>query len=360
MTPVLHPYQSDCVTMVARRWSSGSLRVLLCLPTGGGKTVVGARIAANEVQQGGRVLFLTHTAEIVHQSVRKLQTEGLTVGVIRSGDDRSNPFAPVQVATVQTLTARGQQSLPVAPTLVIVDECHHAAAGTFRSVLAWFPAARLLGLTATPWRLDGKDLGRHFDHAILGATPAQLVDLGHLAPLDILDYGVPDLSRCRIRLHDYHPTDVVHALNTAPLRARVVRSYLDNCPGALGVMFATGIRHSRSLVADFNAAGIPAEHIDGASKDRGAILRRFESGETLVLSNCSLLTEGVDIPDAKACLMVRPTLSTTLYLQQQGRVRRPSGESALLLDHSGNYATHAHPDRSRDYSQQPVVIRRAA
>jgi superfamily II DNA or RNA helicase len=357
----LRPYQVEAIERVRSAIRAGHRRVCLVAPTGSGKTVIAAHIVDSAVARGGSVLFLAHRRELVGQTCDKLGAIGVRHGVIMADDRRADPGAPVQVASVQTLVRR---TLPSA-TVLIVDECHHTRAKTWASIVDAYPSTPLVGLTATPWRGDGKGLASAFDASVVVSTPAKLVEAGWLVPVDGFSYDAPRID-ARMRGGDFASDDLDTWADSAPAKivlGHIVPRWQQTAGGLRTVAFAVNIRHSRSIVAAFTDAGVAAEHLDGSTPkgERDAILSRLHSGETTVVGNCNVLTEGWDEPALGCIVMARPTASLGLYLQMVGRGRRPSPGKALirLHDHAGNAMRHGDPDAPQDYDLTADLVRDA-
>jgi DNA repair protein RadD len=351
----LRPYQSDAIARLDDRIAAGVRRVLLVAPCGAGKTTIAASIIRARVRGGERVLFLAHRRELIAQAYRRLLDLGLDeeqVGVIMASDPRRRPAAPVQVASVDTLRQRAKPPADV----VFVDEAHRALARSYRDIAAAYPAAIHLGLTATPYRADGKGLGDAYDDLLVVASPRQLIDEGFLVEPRVMTVppaALPDLSRVRVRGGDYDEGALSDAVNQRTLVGNIVEHWKRHAPGVRTVVFAVSIAHSIHLVERFREAGIAAEHLDGSTPavERDAILARLESGATLVVSNCGVLCEGWDQPPVKCAVLARPTKSTGLYLQQSGRILRPwNDQRAIVLDHAGCAIDHGLPHEERAFS----------
>lgn len=353
MTLALRPYQVEAIEEVRNRFRAGARKTLIILPTGGGKTVVGASIIHSAVQRQSRVLFLAHRRELIQQTADKLRRFGVRHGVIMAGEPQALQH-PVQVASIQTLARRRDALKSV--DLIFFDEAHHAAAGTYTDVLQWFPAAKVLGLTATPWRLDGRGLGDIFDAHVIVRTPRQLRDEGFLVSVGGWEFEAIDTSRARVQRGDFAVKDMADEAVKPRVVGDIVEEWLRYAAGKRTVVFCVNVEVSRLIAEKFRAAGVAAEHVDGemATPERDGILRRLRSGETKVVCNCNVLTEGFDCPELEVCVLARPTLSTALYLQMVGRVLRPAPgkESARIHDHSGCLAAHGHPFADRDYSPE--------
>lgn len=309
---------------------------ILVAPTGSGKTVMGAAI----IETIGRpTQWLAHRKELVEQAAEQLRAFGLHVGIIMAGH-QPDPSALVQVASIQTLAKR---QIPHAD-LIMIDEAHHAVAKTYETVLSALPDAALLGMTATPFRLDGSGLGDVFGRLIVAAHADELVAGGSLIAPRVFVPNEPDLAGVKKTTGDFSPSALGTKLNRPGLVADVVEQWIRHAFGRRTVAFACNVKHSQAIVAAFNKVNIPAEHLDGkvTKKERAAILERLRSGETLVVSNCGIVSEGFDLPDLSAVIIARPTESLCLHLQMVGRVMRPSPGKvdAIVLDHAGNHLRH--------------------
>lgn len=338
---ILRNYQTDALHRLRSEFKRGARSVILCMPTGSGKTVVAAEIMRGAVEKGHRALFIVHRVELVDQAVTRLADFGVPAGeiVARRDEDRTHH---VQVASIMTLINR---TLPPAD-VVFVDEAHHAAATTYRSILKNYPTQWIIGLTATPCRLDGAPLRPPFERIVEGATTAQLVEAGVLVNPAIYSHPHPNLEGLRVIGGDYDQEELAKRVETAKHVGDLVKHWLKFEPRRT-VAFAVRVIHSRMIVDDFCSAGVAAEHLDGSTpaKERAAILARLRSGETAIVSNCMVLGEGYDLPELECAIMARPTASFTLYRQMLGRIMRtaPGKTGAILLDHAGNFLKHGWP-----------------
>ncbi len=356
MTVTLRQYQVDAIEAVRRELAAGRRCVLLCAPTGAGKTVMFSAMVAAALAKGKRVLVLVHRRELVDQAVDKLRALGIEPGVILAGVT-PRPELPVQVASIQTLGAVREKvrCRPLPPAdLVIPDEAHHAVSGTWKRLLAEYPKATIVGATATPWRTDKLGLADIFETHVVAATVAELIANGSLCEYDVRAYDAPDLHEVPIVGGDFHQGKLALACNTTVHVGEVVGEYLGYGRGRRALLFAVSVEGSRAIVAEFLAKGVRAEHVDGTTPklERAAILRRLAAGETQVVSNVGCFTEGFDCPGIEICILDRPTMSLSLFLQMVGRGLRPApGKArALLVDHGGNFLRHGLPDDDRDYS----------
>ena len=316
---------------------------LLVSPTGSGKTVIATAIMQEYARDLKSVLFIVHRREIVNQTSDKLHDLGIAHGIIMAGKT-PRLLERVQVAAVQTLHARAIRSnridLPDAD-LLIFDEAHHAPAKTYQAIIDRYPNAKILGLTATPCRGDGRGLGGVFDALIELPQVPDLIDLGHLVKTRTYAPVPPDLKGIRTVAGDYAQNQLAERVNTDRLVGDIVTHWLKYGERRKTVAFAVDVAHSIHIRDQFIAAGVRAEHIDGTTpnEERDESLARLGRGEIDVVSNCMVLTEGWDCPEVGCCILARPTKQLGLYRQMIGRVLRPApGKTdAIILDHSGAY-----------------------
>lgn len=347
VAPELRPYQVGVIDRVAAEIVAGHRKPLIVSPTGSGKTVIAAAIIAAD---GRRVLVIAHRREIIGQTVAKLYAAGVDAGIIQAGFP-PRPEQPVQVASIQTLHARAIRSrkidMPPADILVI-DEAHHARAATYLAVIAAYPGAIVIGLTATPCRRDGLGLGNIFDVLIEAPQVAALIEQKALVPSRVYAPSTPDLDGVRVERGDYVEAQLAARVNRAELVGDIGTHWLKLGGRRPTVCFATGVEHSVAIRNEFRRLGVMAEHIDGSTpaEEREAILRGLASGAVELVTNCMVLTEGWDCPDIGTLILARPTKSLGLFRQMIGRVLRPApGKTdAIILDHSGAVFVHGLPE----------------
>ena len=351
MTVVLRPYQQRVIDETRQAYRDRHRAVLLCLPTGGGKTFTASTIVHGAAGKGNVTWWLCHRRELASQASQTFHSIGIPHGMVQAGRV-ANPGASVQVASIQTIVRRLDELPP--PDLIVFDECHHIGAASWDAIFHRFPRARVLGLTATPWRLDGQGLGRWFSHMVSGPTTAELIEGGSLSPYRLFAPARPDLSGVTMTGGDYQRGALAKAMDKPQIVGDAISHYQSLCPGKRAVVFAAGVENSQNIAAQFNAAGIVAEHVDGTMPAdlRDAAVDRFRRGETLILSNADLFGEGFDVPAIEAAILLRPTKSLSLHLQQVGRALRPceGKEHAIILDHAGNSLAHGLPDDPREWS----------
>jgi len=318
-------------------------------------TVIAGSIIEGAAAVGQHVLFLAHRRELINQSYRKLLDFGVSeaeVGVLMGNDPRRRPGAKVQVASIDTLRNRAKPRAD----LVFIDECHRALSRSYRDVAAHYPNAVHLGLTATPYRADGRGLGHAYEELVVVASLPELIEQGYLVEPRVFTVPreqLPDLTSVRVRAGDYDGKGLEDAVNRKALIGNIVEHWMQLARGKRTVAFAVSVEHSKQIARRFRDAGIPAEHLDGntPTDERDAILARLGAGSTVVVSNVGVLCEGTDIPALKCAILARPTKSTGLYLQQAGRILRPwNDEGAIVLDHAGCAVEHGLPQDEREFS----------
>lgn len=329
---------------------AGQRRIIFQLATGGGKTAVIARMAKTSSDQGMRTWFIVHRRELIKQSLKAFELEGIHAGVVANGWPQI-ANASTQICMVQSMK-RAQYFKR--PNILAIDEAHHCCANSYAKVYNAQPQAFKIGLTATPERLDGRGLKDFFDHIVKGPSISNLIDAGFLSNYKLFAPAGIDLKGVRSRMGDYVKGDLNVVVNKPTITGDAIKEYLKLAPGKRAVVFCVSVDHSKSVCQQFNEAGIKAEHIDGESSgiERDGAIERFERGETLILCNVELFGEGFDLPAIEVAVLLRPTQSLTLYLQQIGRALRPfpGKESAIILDHANNCERHGLPDEERDWS----------
>jgi superfamily II DNA or RNA helicase len=320
-------------------------RVLGVLSTGGGKTMIFCAICMKVVANGKRVVIIVHRIELVRQISRTLSTFGVRHGVIAPGC----PFfdRPVQIAMVQTLSRRLDE-MP-RPDLLIVDEAHHATAGTYLRVAEEWKGIHTLGVTASPQRMDGRGLGDVFDVIVEGPPMRKLIEEGWLSTYRYYAaQGVADLSKLRTKMGDYVVADVLAVLDNKAVTGGVEENYRKFLDGKPAVAFCASVEHARHVAAEFREKGWKAASVDGAMDPdaRRDTIASIGDGRLNVLTSCELISEGLDIPVVQGAILLRPTQSLAVFLQQVGRVLRPKpdGSAAIILDHVGNVTRHGMPD----------------
>lgn len=349
MTPTLRPYQ-DKIILEARKYMMAGVRsILVQSPTGSGKTLLTAKMLKTSADKGMPSWFINHRRELIRQSITTFGTVGVNHGVIANGwmEDRRQL---IQIGSVQTMARRLNAQFKT-PKLIIWDECHHLAAAGWAKIFEAYPNAFHIGLTATPERLDGRGLGKFFKVMINGPSVRWLIDNGYLCDYKLYAPSSVNMTGIHNRMGDFDKKETESAVDKPTITGDAIAHYKKYGTGKRAVVFCVSVEHSKRVVSQFIAAGIPAEHVDGETDltVRDGAIRRFTNGEIKVLSNVDLFGEGFDLPSLEVAILLRPTQSLGLYLQQVGRALRPHpGKShAIILDHAGNCERHGLPDEER-------------
>lgn len=356
---LLRDYQEASIAALRGSFQRGRRSPLLVSPTGSGKTVMFSHLTHKLVENGKRIAILNHREELTEQISRALVLAGVRHGVIAAGM-QYDPRPLAHVASVFTLARR--LATVQTPDYVVIDEAHHCIAGsTWGNVINHWrlvnPALRIIGVTATPERLSGEGLGQVFDDMVLGPTTAELIESGWLAPYRMFAPPVAqqaDLSGLHSRAGDFVKGEAAAVMDKPAIIGSAVAHYRQHCNGAPAVAFCVSVEHAQHVAAQFQSQGFRAASVDGTMEKatRRAIVRDFGAGQLNVLTSCDLVSEGFDVPGIVGALLLRPTQSMGLYLQQVGRALRlsPGKSHAVILDHVGNSARHGLPDEARDWS----------
>lgn len=356
----LRDYQQMAVESVRDSYRAGRRRTLLVLPTGGGKTICFSYIAAGVAKNQKRVLIIAHRRELLRQISAALTKVGVPHGMLMGGST-GIPRANVIVASVFTLANR-LKHFP-APDLIIGDEAHHFTPdSSWGKVVAAFPKARVLGVTATPERLDGKGLGVLFEDMVIGPTVAELTEQEYLSPADVYAPSKPDMQGVHTRMGDFVKAELEQVMDRPSITGSAVAHYTKLAAGKKAIAFCVSVKHAQMVAEDFRNAGYASAHIDGGMTEgeRDGVLKDFERGKIQILTSCDLVSEGFDLPAVEVAILLRPTQSLSLYLQQCGRAIRPAPgkDKTIILDHAGNTARHGFIDEPREWTLDQDVIKR--
>ena len=335
-TQTLRPYQQQARERIHAEWENGHTRTLLVLPTGTGKTIVFASVAADQVRAGDRVLILAHRGELLEQAADKLQrSTGLVSAVEKADATCLNTWFRVVVGSVQTLqrTARLERFPHDYFGTIIIDEAHHAITDGYRRILDYFGSARVLGVTATPDRGDMRNLGEVFDSLAFEYKLTDAIKEGYLCR--IMAQTIPlklDISSVTMSGGDYAVGDLGTALD--PYLEQIAAEMAQRCKGRKTVVFLPLIKTSQKFRDLLNSHRFRAAEVNGQSADRKEVLADFDAGKYNVLCNSMLLTEGWDCPSVDCVVVLRPTKVRSLYSQMVGRGTRlsPGKTDLLLLD----------------------------
>ena len=356
MNKVLRDYQKNCYSSILG-YLSRNISCVLCLPTGAGKTVIASSVVSILAERNLMILITVHRRELLRQMSASLSAVEVDHGILAAGERPSDHL--VQIASIDTLRARLNKGNLVERLdqvrLLVIDEAHHAASASWTMVASACRRAVRLGLTATPWRLDGKPLAHLFDGVVRGPTIRDLTADGYLVPARVI--APPndlDLSTVRKVAGDYHQGQLAELIDTDIRTRTAVRAYGKWLPGRPAIAFCVSVDHCHHVASAFMAAGWRARPVDGSMSmdERDAAIGGLATGATQVLTSCQIVSEGTDIPECAGAILMRPTLSCGLHLQQVGRTLRTAAgkASATIIDLAGNCAAHGLPEQERTWS----------
>lgn len=348
----LREYQLELVQNI-REGLSTDKRIVAVSPTGSGKTVTFASIAVEAAKRGHRVLITTHRREIQRQTLSKLYELGVVAGQIASGVPMMKSYN-IQVGMIGTLIHRMDKL--DRPNLIIVDECHHAQAGTWKRVLEYWGNVPTIGFTATPVRFDGKGLGSDglFLKIVEGKTIRWLVKNGYLSYPLMYRHPNEVTMEFKKKGNDFDTKEQEIVFSRGTVLGDVLEHYKKYLDGKPTVAFCPTVEHSRLTAQMFCEAGYNAISVSGdmPDKERDAAIAGLANGSVQIITSCDVISEGMDVPGIVGCILLRRTLSLSLYLQQTGRALRPApGKThAIILDHAGNYKIHGSVLADREWS----------
>lgn len=359
MPIVLRDYQAADVEGIRDAFRQRHRSVLYVLPTGGGKTVVLSHIAELSARKGSSIMIVAHRRELIRQASAALRGFGIPHGIIAPGAPETADG--VQVAMVGSLASRLRRR-PDAyrADVLIIDEAHHATPGSqWGQVAEHFHDARLLGVTATPRRLDGRGLGvaagGFFEHMHCGPSVSDLIQRGHLVrPVTYGPKQPIDLSSVKVVCGDFSISQLEGAVDTPTITGDAIVEYRRHLHRQPAIAFCVSVAHAVHVAEEFQSAGYRAAMLSGdtepASRER--MIADLGAGELDVLTACDVISEGTDIPRVAGVIQLRPTKSESLYLQQVGRGLRPypGKHACIVLDHAGNIWQHGSIVDDRDWS----------
>lgn len=357
MDEILRGYQHTIIDKVLRNLSN-SKAVMVQMPTGTGKTTVMAslvRTYLKKVEPNKRILIVVHRKELVEQIYLRLRKFGIVAGIIMSGEDYE-PTKQVQVASISTLIRK--KEIPLNISLVIIDEAHHILANTYLGLLKGYKDSKVLGLTATPIRLNGEGFNYIFDSLICSESIEWFISKNYLSQykhLALLDESINTVNIDSVK-KDYDQKSLSELMQSERKIANVLAAYQRYSMGRKTIVFCVDIKHMNKLSEKFSNEGIDNRCIDSFTKKdvRESILKKFREGQISVLFNVNIFTEGFDCPDIETVILARPTKSLSLYIQQIGRVLRyKSGNYGLILDCGNLISEHGSILSNQNWSLDP-------
>ena len=334
----LRDYQQDIVNRIRMEYMQHNAPVVV-LPCGGGKSCIIAHIAAAATTKKNRVLTLVHRIELCEQLKNTYTEWGVDMKLC-------------DIGMVQTLSRR-LGKLPDYD-FIITDENHHAPCTTYKKIYEFYPKAKRLGVTATPCRLDGTGLIDTNDSIIVGVGAKWLISNKYLAPYKYFAPRIQaDFTAVKIDKGDYDTNETAKIMDKPKIYGDIISEYKRLANGKQTIIYCCNVAHSVNTAAEFNNAGIKTAHVDGTTPkdERKRIFDAFKNGKITALTNCNLFSEGIDITGCECCLLLRPTLSLTLYIQSAMRcMRYAPGKTAIIIDCVGNVFKHDLPDAEREWS----------
>lgn len=356
--------QKDNKEKIYESWKKNR-SVMLQMPTGTGKTrlfssiIKDIRFYSLNHQLDISCLIMVHRMELIDQIVKTLQDHyDLESGIIQAGF-RQNSELWLQVASVQTLSRRLDKWSDKAFDFIIVDEAHHVPADSYMKIIRAFPKAKILGVTATPYRLSGEGFTDIFDELIISPSVKEFIDMGVLSKYDY--YSVRPNSEIQREINgirhfqagDYTEAEMTRVCDNDRIRAQVVETYQKYANGKKGIIYTINKEHNYNLCEDFKEHGIKAVAIDSgtSSEMRAQYINDFKNGFVDIICNVNIFSEGFDCPDIEFVQLARPTQSLSMFLQQVGRGLRISEgkEKCIFLDNVGLYNRFGFPSSKRKW-----------
>ena len=347
----LREYQTEAIDNLRNSLQKGSRSPLLVMPTGAGKTVVFAEISKRLRKNKHNVLILVHRKELIDQASKKLKAIKVSHGIIAANYQPKN--SSIQIASVQTLVRRLNTN-KFTPHYIIIDEAHHAAAGSWDKILTNFSDAYRIGCTATPVRLDGRGLKDYFDDLIPSYSISKLIEQKYLAPYKV--YAPPlnlNLKKVKVLGGDFQKKDLEEKMEQRNIVGDAVQQYKKHADGLPAIAFCISVKHAEKVCKRFNDAGYKSAivHGDMPLKQREEVIGGLGNGKIQVLTSVDVISEGTDCPNVSVAILLRATKSEGLYLQQVGRILRPQeNKTAIILDHVNATRTHGFVDDEREWS----------
>ena len=335
----LYDYQQRLVERARQAYIDGYKAPCIVSPCGSGKSVVIAEIARMTTLKGNRVLFLVHRRELIDQIKNTFEKNGVDTSLVHFG-------------MVQTVVRR-LDKIPK-PDLIITDENHHSLAASYKKIYEHFNDVLRLGFTATPIRLNGSGLGDVNDILIEEVNAKWLIENGYLAPYKYYAPKLIDTEKLKLnRLREFSSTSINEAMQEKTIYGDAIKHYKQLADGEQAIAYCHSVEASKRTAEAFRQHGINAVHLDAKTpkSERDEIIRKFRNREIRILCNVDLIGEGFDVPDCSTVIMLRPTQSLSLYIQQAMRgMRYRLGKTSIIIDHVDNVRRHGLPDMEREWS----------
>ena len=337
----LREYQTELINNIRASVRKGHRAIVSVLGCGGGKSIIQAEISRSATAKRNRVLFLVHRQELCQQISNTFSAQGVDMALC-------------SVSMVQTVSRHLDRILT--PQLIITDEAHHSTAATYRKIYDAFPEALRLGFTATPCRLNHGGLGEVYDDLITSVSTQWLIENHYLAPYKYYSVKLADTSGLHVRAGEYKADEVAELMQSREIYGGTVEQWEKLAKGKKTIVYCASVEASRLTAEEFCKAGYTAASLDGTTdkEERQSVMERFRNGDIMILCNMDLFGEGLDVPDCECTVLLRPTQSLTLYIQQSMRsMRYMTGKTAIIIDHVGNCYLHGLPDDDREWTLEP-------
>ena len=357
---ILRPYQEKLISDVRLELQRGNRGVLMQSATGSGKTATTAYMISEAFKRGKSVWFIVHREELIKQSSLAFEKINLSHGIVAAGWP-TNYKSKIQICSIMTL--KNRLHMLSRPDMIVYDECQYMGADTWDYIFGENPNAYHIGLSATPWRLDGKGFRKYFQSMVKGPSVKWLIDNKYLSDYTIFAPTNFDASQFSISKGDYDSKEVSEFMEKPTIVGDCYEKWAKYAYGKKTIAFAPSVQFSKNLVESFQSRGISARHLDGNtdSYERDKAIREYASGDVMLLSNCNLFVEGFDVPSVEAMLNCKPTKSLARYLQAIGRVLRPSEgkEKAIIIDQVNACMEHGFPRDEIEWSLDEREKKRA-
>ncbi len=350
----LRDYQTAAIDALTKAVENGRKRVILRAPTGAGKTRIAREIVDRCVTHGEGAVFVAPRNEIIGQTSDELTGAGIKHVVLQANHPEDYP---VKVASTATLARRDIRT----PAVLFLDEAH-LWLDVAKKLIERFPTSIVIGLTATPERLDGRGLGEIYEE-IIGVTETRdLIEKKYLVPARVFGPATPNMDGVRTTAGDFNRGDLAVLMDKPKIVGDIVGTWKKVADGRTTIVYAAGVEASLHLRDAFRAAGIHAEHVDAETPadERADVVGRLREGTLPVVCNVELFTYGLDVPRVSCVSMARPTKSLALYLQMAGRGLRPfpDKDNLIILDHAGNALRHGLPDLVHEWKLDGAKLRK--
>lgn len=337
----LRKYQLDLINNIRRFIAFGHKAIVSVLGCGGGKSIIQAEIARSATSKGNRVLFLVHRKELCQQITNTFVRQGVNMDLC-------------SVCMVQTVS-RHINSIQE-PQLIITDEAHHSTANSYKKIYDAFPDTLRLGFTATPCRLNKGGLGEVYDDLITSVSTRWLIDNHYLSPYKYYSIKLADTSGLHVKAGDYKADEVAELMQNKEIYGETVKQWERLAKNKKTIAYCASVEAAEKTAEQFRQAGYTAAALSGSTPKelRTKIMQEFRDSKIMILTNCELFGEGLDVPDCECTVLLRPTQSLTLYIQQSMRsMRYMPGKTAVIIDHVGNCYLHGLPDDDREWTLEP-------